>query len=308
MAKTAVVMNPRSAGGRTGEVWGRLRSQLAAFGGEVALFATDSPGHGIRLAGDAVRAGFGRIVAVGGDGTLNEVVNGVLSASPDSAAAAEVGLIPQGTGSDLRRTLGIPLMEADAIAVLHQGKIRAIDVMKVTFTRPDGAEDTRYAVNVTSFGMGGQVAARANRSGKALGGRITFLLATVSTALAFRGDRVSLEMDDGGLPDVRITNVAAGNGRFHGSGMEICPRASIDDGLLDVTVVGRLSVAELVWNLPKLFDGRVYEHRKVSFHRTTRLSAESLEGDSAIEIDGEPLGRLPLRIEVLPGALRMVVP
>jgi YegS/Rv2252/BmrU family lipid kinase len=299
-------MNPSSAGGRTGQLWPAIRARLESGGRLVTLFPTEAPGHGIRLAGEAVRSGFARVVAVGGDGTLNEVVNGILSAGPH--VPVEVGLIPRGTGSDFRRTLEIPLGVSEALAVLDAGRVRKVDVMRVAYTQPNGEPASRYAVNVVSFGMGGQVARKANRSNKPLGGRITFLLATVSTALRFAGDRVSIHADDGDLPDVRVTNVAVGNGRYHGAGMLICPRAALDDGLLDLTVVRKLSLAELILNMGRLFDGRVYENRKVSFQRTRGLRAESIGGESEIEVDGEPLGRLPLSIELLPGALTMIVP
>jgi YegS/Rv2252/BmrU family lipid kinase len=304
--RTAVVMNPRSAGGRTGRTWKRIRPQLEAACGPVAAFETEAPGHGIRLTSDAVRSGFSRILAFGGDGTLNEVVNGVLTAGPEPNA--EVGLIPQGTGSDFRRALGMPLDATGAIGIIRAGKTKYLDVMKVAYTLADGAGATRYAINLTSFGMGGRVAARANRSSKPLGGRVTFLAATLVTALGYRGDRVSLELDEVAIADVRITNVAVGNGPYHGAGMRVCPRAAVDDGLLDVSVITKLSPWELLTSGRYMFNGRIYEHPKVRFHRTSKLVARAVEGTSAIEIDGEALGYLPIRIEVVPRALRMIVP
>jgi YegS/Rv2252/BmrU family lipid kinase len=299
-------MNPRSAGGRTVRNWARVRGQLEAACGPITAFPTEAPRHGIALAADAVRAGYSRILAVGGDGTLNEVVNGILSADPPFRG--EVGLVPQGTGSDFRRTLGVPLDDAGAIAVIREGRTRAIDVMEVSYASPDGTPARRYAMNLTSFGMGGRVALRANRSSKPLGGKVTFLLATVATALGYRGDRVSIDLDDARIEDIRITHVAVGNGQYHGAGMWICPRARIDDGLLDVTLVGKLSLVELAASGRYLFNGRVYEHPKVRFYRTTTLTARVLEGGSSIEVDGEALGALPIRIVVIPGALRMIVP
>lgn len=303
---TAIVMNPRSAGGRTAHAWRRIRPLLEAACGPVTAFETASPGHGIRLTADAIQSGFSRILAIGGDGTLNEVVNGVLEAR--AGPRTHIGLIPQGTGSDFRRTLGLPLDESAAIDIVRSGKTQALDAMKVSYNLPDGTAASRFAINVTSFGMGGRVARRANRSAKPLGGKITFLIATLATALDYRGDRVSIRLDDVNEPEVEITNVAVGNGQYHGAGMWICPRGVVDDGLLDVTLIRKLSFWELLTSGRYLFNGRVYEHPKVVFHRTKTLEARTLDGKSAIEIDGEPVGCLPIRIEVLPRALRMIVP
>lgn len=302
---TVVVMNPRSGGGRTARAWERIRPQLEAACGSVTVLETARAGHGIELAAGAVRSGFSRILAIGGDGTLNEVVNGVLT--PGVGFDGTVGLIPRGTGSDFRRTLGLPLKETEAVDVVRKGKTRQIDVMHVAYTLEDGTEGTRYAMNVTSFGMGGRVALRANRSSKPLGGTVTFLTATLLTALGYRGDRVSIHMDDAAIPEVRITNVAIGNGQFHGTGMWICPRALIDDGLLDVTVVEKLSVPGLLMSLGYLFNGRVYAHPKAEFYRTRELRATAIDGRPAIEIDGEPSGYLPIRVRVVPRAIRMIV-
>ena len=275
--------------------------------GPVTVYETEVPGHAIELAVEAIDSGHRTLIAVGGDGTVNEVVNGILLKDASAASAMTVGLIPQGTGSDLRRALRVPLDEEAAIETLRRGTAASLDVMKVIYRRPDGIDATRYSVNLTSFGMGGAVAALANRSSKPLGGTVTFLVATAVTTLGFRGNRVSIELDGDELKDVLITNVAVGNGQYHGAGMMICPRAVIDDGVLDVTVVEKMSLWEITRSIRMLYDGTVYDHPKVHFRRTKRLVATSDES-SSIEIDGEPLGHLPLEITIVPSALRMIVP
>lgn len=301
----AVIVNPQSAGGRTLTAWKRIENKLTLALPRFDVLETGYSGHGIVLASEAVRSGYGRVVAVGGDGTLNEVINGILS--EDRHGNVAVGLIPQGTGSDFRRAVRLPLDEDEAIQVIDRGRTAMLDAMHVLYHEPDGTERTRYGLNVTSFGLGGAVADRVRRSSKPLGGTVAFLVATAFTAVAFKGNDVSFQEDDGEWRDVRITNIAVGNGQYHGAGMCVCPGARPDDGLLDVTVIEKLSVLEIVRNMRLLFNGRIYDHPKIQHSRTTQLVARSVQL-SAIEIDGEPLGHLPLTITILPSAVRFIMP
>jgi diacylglycerol kinase family enzyme len=182
-----------------------------------------------------------------------------------------------------------------------------IDVMKVRYATPEGKRADRYAVNVTSFGMGGTVAERVNRSSKPLGAVFAFLAATLQTALTFSGKEVLLRVDDSKTLNVKITNVAVGNGQYHGAGMWICPGAIIDDGHLDVTVVKHLGLPELVRNIPVLYNGGILSHPKVESYRVKNLVAES-DQTVLLEIDGEALGRLPVEISVVPSAIRAFFP
>jgi len=155
--------------------------------------------------------------------------------------------------------------------------------------------------------MGGAVAARVNRSSKPFGPRVAFLTAFARIAMGFKGNRVSLDVNDEDWSDVLITNVAIGNRQFHGAGMRICPRAAIDGGMLDVTIIEKLSLWEIVWNAALLFNGKIYDHPKIHHSRTTAVVA-TCAGQSAVEIDGEPMGYLPLVVTVIPNALKLIVP
>lgn len=303
----AAIFNPNSAGGKTGRSWKRIQETLQETCGLVTAYETKRPGHAIELTKEAIDSGHTILIAVGGDGTVNEVANGILLKNESIDSNITLGLIPQGTGSDLRRALRIPLEERAAIKTLSNRKTTDLDVMKVAYLGLEGVSETRYSINLTSFGMGGAVAYRANRSSKPLGGRVTFLIATALTAIGFRGNKVSIELDEAEWRGMLITNVAIGNGNYHGAGMMICPEALIDDGLLDVTVVERMSLWELLRSIKILYNGKVYTHPKVHFRRTKNLVAHS-DSPCSIEIDGEPLGYLPLDVTILPGALKMIVP
>ena len=303
----AVIVNPRAADGRSGRRWTALRPQIEATLGPLEVFETRAPHHAIELARAALGQGARTIIAVGGDGTVSEVVNGFFENARPVAADAVLGIIPQGTGSDLCRTLGLPLEERAALEVIRRGATRRIDLESARFETLEGRPGQRLGVNIASFGMGGLVAARANRASKWLGGKALFQWTTLRTALTFRGATVRLRLDGKALPPVKISNVAVGNAQFHGAGMWACPRAVVDDGLLDVTVFRYLTLLEIVGAFPRLYNGKIYEHPKVEFHRATRVEAAADE-PAYLEVDGEPVGRLPLEITVLPRALAVYVP
>jgi len=301
----AAIVNPRSANGRTGRIWPQIHAEIRKILGEVQVFHTRSPRHAIDLTAAALQAGHGTILAIGGDGTVNEVVNGFLSDGRAGVSEAVLGVIPEGTGSDFRRALRLPLDERAAIHAIRTADARPVDVMRVTYRNAEGITLSRYAVNVVSFGMGGAVAVRVNRTSKALGGKVSFLIATITTTLRFQGNTVSLGIDGAEPRKVSISNVAVGNGPYHGGGMWACPRAVIDDGVLEVTIIENMPAWEIFRDIRYLYNGRIYEHPKVRYSRATRLEATS-DQPTLLEIDGEPLGQLPLEIEVIPKAIRIL--
>jgi diacylglycerol kinase (ATP) len=279
---TVVVFNPKSGSGK--------RVDLPE---DIQRLETKGPGHATELTANAIKNGAKRIIAVGGDGTINEVVNGLFENEEMISRDVTLEIIPHGTGSDFSRILN--------------NAPRFVDLLKVRYTRMNGTPGLRYCMNVTSFGMGGAVAARVNRSSKRLGGKIAFILATLQTAASFGGIRARLELDDSQIIEATIMNVAVCNGQYHGAGMWVAPGASIDDGLIDVTVIRHVSVFNLVKSLPALYNGSIYSHPEVEAHRAKRVKAASKDL-ALIEIDGEPLGRLPIEVSILPKTLRLLMP
>jgi YegS/Rv2252/BmrU family lipid kinase len=300
-ADSVAVVNPASAGGKTATTWERVQKIL----GNVRALKTAARGHAIELTTAALKSGARTIIAVGGDGTINEVVNGFFSDGRLINADAVLGIVPAGTSSDLRRSLDLPVDPKEAAFILRNGVPRAIDVMRVRYTSSTGATATRYAINVTSFGISGLVAALAPRAAKRVGGRLGYLGAAAIAAIRFPGRRVVLTLDGANRIEERITNVAVGNGRYHGAGMHVCPNADLTDGLLDVTVIGYVSLFELLANARLLYNGRILDHPKVQAFRARHVKAESTE-PTLVEIDGEPLGQLPIEIELLPKALQVL--
>lgn len=306
--KIAAVVNPQSAGGRTAREWPRLASLLEARLGRVKARFTGEEGAGIAITRSLLRDGFDLVIAVGGDGTINEVANGFFDQDQPVRPQATLGVLPLGTGGDFRRTLEIPGSPAEAIEILAGGIPTLIDVGRATYRARGGGQASRYFVNLVSFGMGGQVAAQSKNFMSRFGGRAGFFWATVKTFLTYRGRQVSLSLDGSStLLPFFITNVAIGNGQFHGGGMRPCPAAVPNDGVFDVTVIKYAGALRLLSSISMLYSGEVYSHPKVNYFQAARVLAESTDA-TEIEIDGEPLGTLPLEVTLLSRQLRVLVP
>ena len=296
------IVNPASGRRRGAQIWENVQSHLRSA---AETLKTTHPGHAVELTSRAIKQGATTIVAVGGDGTISEVVNGFFERDALISDSVVLGILPHGTGSDLQKMLHLPSNVEKAASLIQARKSRPIDLLKVRYTKSDGSHGFRYSINMTSFGMGGIVASRVSRSSKAFGGKTSFVLATLRAAMTFPGNTVMVTLDNDKTIDANVTNVAIGNGRYHGGGMLACPRAEIDDGFLDVTLIPFMKVSELVRNLRLLYNGDIYTHPQVQFFRVRNLRADSIE-PALIEIDGESLGRLPVEISIVPRAIRIL--
>ncbi len=253
-----------------------------------------------RLAAEAARE-YDLLVAVGGDGTVNEIVHGIAGVE-----GPELALVPRGTGRDFARTFGIPARFDDAIRIAREGGSRTLDLGRVTYRAWSGAEATGWFANVASAGMSGAIAKRANDNTKAFGGRLSYLAAIVAVFARWQVSEIEVEVD-GERRAAPMHDVVVANGAYFGGGLHICPDAAPDDGLFDVLLIGHLTKADLAVTLPKAYKGRHLPHPKAELlrGRTVRVSAaESLP----VELDGEQPGTTPVTFEVVPGALRLRVP
>jgi YegS/Rv2252/BmrU family lipid kinase len=307
---TLVVVNPVSAGGQTMRRWPRIRSALREAGVEVHAHLTLCRGDATTVTREQVaHQGVRRVVAVGGDGTLNEVVNGCFDdRGAPLAADLTVGLIPSGTGSDLRRTLGLPTDPAAAARLLATGSTRTIDLGRIDFG--DGTH--RLFVNVADCGLGGEVVTRANRSREkrsGLLGTAFFLGVSISELLTFHNREVDLTIDQTTCRR-RIQQLVVANGRCFGGGMRIAPGADPADGLLDVIVVGDISRLGALRAVPRLFRGTHLGLQVVEAHRACSIGITPAGTDPPprFDVDGEQVGSAPARVTVLPRALRFAAP
>ena len=304
--RAVFVVNPASDGGRTGSKWPEIAAAARRHGLEVVERLTESAGHATALAREAVAAGEELVVAVGGDGTVNEVVNGFFDeAGASLGGPAALGAIQRGTGCDFVRTFGIPKKTDRAVATIAAGRRRRIDIGRATCATPDGPRVRMFA-NIASCGMSGAVAERANATSKRLGGTPAFLFATIATFVGWRNVEFHVRADDVERTLV-ANNVVCANCRFFGGGMKIAPDAEPDDGLLDVILVGDISKADFVLNLHRLYRGTLGRHPKVEHLRARRIEITPVRTLPA-EIDGEQPGTTPVTFEAVPGALDLIVP
>lgn len=301
--KPLVVVNPRSGGGLDQRAWAKLAGPLAEGLGPFDVRFTEARAHARQIALDEATAGRALVVAFGGDGTISEVADGLLAAG----GAAALGIIPRGTGGDLRRTLDLPDDVAAAARRVRDAAARAIDAGRVTFTTADGGTEVRHFVNVASFGFSSDVAERANASSKRLGAKVAFLGATLRTLVAYENADVFVSVDGGERRRLTVLLAAIGNGRFFGGGMKICPGGLLDDGKLELVMVGDLSRLEVLAKINRLYDGTHLTMPEVQATqgRTIEVWPADPQARIPLELDGETPGRLPAKFEVLPGALRL---
>jgi diacylglycerol kinase (ATP) len=312
---TVVIVNPRSAGGRTGRRWPQLAALLRAAYGDFEDCFTEGPSDGTRLCRQALREGAGTVVAVGGDGSIHDVVNGFFEpGAGDEAprplgAAASLGIIPLGTGGDFIRSIGVPRDPVEAARALATAAPRPIDLGRLRYVGHDGRVAQRHFINVASFGMAGLVDKYMNESRKSLHGTLAFALATLRAGVAYSNVEVRLRVDDGEWQSGLVYNLSVANGRFFGGGMKVAPAARLDDGALDLVRFGDMGLSDLLRHGLDLYSGRHLDLAEVSTARVRVVEAEPTDRQEVLlDVDGEQPGRLPARFEVLPRALLLRAP
>ena len=297
----AFLVNPASGNGSTGERWADLAHVAAERGLTGNAFFSERPGHLAELARAAADDGARLLVAVGGDGTLHEVANGV--ADRDDV---EVAVVMRGTGMDFARTYRIPTKPRDAFDVALHGRTQTIDLGRATYRSWGGSEASEYFVNVGSVWMSGAVARRANTRSKALGGKPTFFLTLVEVFFQWRNVAMRVRVDEEERSG-KMTDVVVANGQYHGGGMWLAPHARMDDGEFDVLTIGDITKADFVRNVGRIYRGTHLTHPKIELLRASTVTVDADE-PVPIELDGEQPGTTPVRFEVVPRALRVRVP
>jgi len=297
-----VIVNPVAGAYSTRRKWPRISKLLRLVGLSFDYEYTEGVGHAIELARAAASDGYRYLVAVGGDGTVNEVANGILHST--NSADTILGIVSTGTGSDFVRSVGIPRDYTRACSFLTSSRRSLIDVGVVEY-RSKGQSLRRFFVNAAGVGFDAAVVEVTERLPKYFGGTIPYGVGLLRTLFGYKNKAVILGVDSK-VETKRILSVIVANGDYFGGGMHIAPEASLNDNLLDVVVIGDIGKFELLKALPTVYNGTHITHPKVRMEKAAQITIESSER-ILVHADGELLGEGPASFWLVPAALNIVV-
>lgn len=302
MPYARLIVNPVAGAGRTAKKWPQVMSLLQSAGLRFEHDLTEAPGHARELAKSAAKKGYELVVSVGGDGTINEVVNGLYDAG--NIADVMLGIIGTGTGSDYIRTIGIPRTYQEACLCFKSPRKIAVDVGVVEYFSVNQMVK-RLFVNFAGLGFDAEIVKATTQKYKTLNSTASYLTGLFTALLFYRNKQVTITLD-GGLAEKKVCAVLVNNGKYGGGGMFAAPDADLTDGLLDVLIIGDLSKPDLLWSLPRVYRGTHLTHPKVTMKRAREIEIQSAEV-MFLQADGELLGGLPARFYILPAALNIAI-
>jgi len=298
-----IVVNPASAAGKT---YRRLpeivRALERGLDRRCSFALTRSPGDALRLGAEAVASGTPVLIAVGGDGTIHEVVNGMMGASGGGPPGTALGIVSSGSGQGFALSLGLPRDIGEQIAIIAGGRTRSVDLGLVTT-----APFRRYFINECQIGIGADVVRKTSRRQKTAGGLLAYGAATVSAIFSSRNVPLTLHLDGEHFPRSMVLGLSVGNGRLTGGGMSLTPLARLDDGLLDLLLIRGQSLASRLRSFPRIYTGGYLHDRRFS-SRTFRHMEVCSSEPVAVAADGEIIGQVPCTVAIVPSALRLICP
>lgn len=311
-----VIVNPQSGGGKTGRTFSSMQRTFENALGTIDVVFTSQSGHAIELAEKSATEGRELVIAVGGDGTLNEVVNGIMRAVDSNTVSSErapvVGIIGQGTGGDFRKTLGLEHRLDAYLSAIASGRVRHVDIGRVTYLDHEKTTKTRYFVNILSAGMGGLVDRYVADASRALGGRVAYFGASFRALVEAKRGRLRCDVtNDGETSTRKLTTmmIAVCNGRFFGSGMQVAPMADLSDGKFEVVSLDASNKIAFSVGSQRIYKGEHIGKPGTTHFRCDKITMD-LENEDArkvflLDCDGEPIGGLPIEVELVSGAIRL---
>ncbi|MGB9735635.1 MAG: diacylglycerol/lipid kinase family protein [bacterium] len=305
--KTFVIVNLKSANGRTEQLWPDIKQGLKNIIGDFDFAFTTGPYTAPTITKQAIKSGFNRVISVGGDGTLNEVVNGFFEDDRSINPEAMLGVISMGTGADFIKTLGIPKPYEEAIKVVKDARTRALDVGRIKFVDHNKKETIRYFINIADAGIGGETVDRVNRTTKAFGGFVSFLWGTVVTLLTYKNKNINITLDNNPPYNTEINMLAVANCQFFGGGMHIAPKAIPDDGMFDIVTIGKAGFIDFLRNSSKIYKGTHINDPMVGYTHAKHVELTS-DDRVLLDVDGEQPGTLPAIFDILPRSIKVIVP
>ncbi len=301
------IVNPKAYGGKGIIYWRLIKKILNKKGIRFDYSYTQARDSATKIVEEALNSGYSFIVSVGGDGTINEVVNGFFNERNELINSESLlGVIPIGSGKDFIKTIGIPSNTLLALNIILEGKDKLIDIGVSQFYSHTGKEVKRYFINITSVGVSGETVKRVNEMGKTLGANFTFLYASIVSIIKYKPKNMEIIVDKNKVFKGEIFLTAVANGKYFGSGMKIAPLAEVEDGLFDIILVPYRSKLEILKKLRLVYSGRHINLPDIVFLRGKEVEIKSKD-KVLIDMDGEQPGIIPINIKILEKKLRIRV-
>lgn len=300
-----IIFNPTAGGGRAGRIIQKLLPEFEKrLRNQYVMHVTGAPFDAIRIARQAAYSGAKLIIAAGGDGTLQEVINGMIMGHVPVNPCCELGILDLGTGKGLAQTLAIPASHQEQFDLMVHSDACPVDAGIIRYVNSNGRPCERLFISECQIGIGSAVAERVHTGYKFLGGKIAFGLIAGIQAVCHKANRVTYQLDDQLPVTGSFIGIVIGNGSHCAGGMKLTPFARPDDGFLDMLRMYEMSIPQRLRNFPKIYTGRhIYsKHFAITQNKRVRLSSDEALW---IEADGEMLGRLPCDIEILPAILKI---
>jgi diacylglycerol kinase (ATP) len=302
------VVNPASGAGKAGRQWAEIEKWLPSAGIPYETALTTRPNEATEITQRAVRQSRSVVVAVGGDGTLNEVVNGFFHNGAPLPTTSRLAMVPLGTGGDFRRTLRIPVEPKDAIGVLKTGVVRKLDVGCVTYAKADGTSGVRHFINIADAGLGGDVVNMVGNGTKRFGS-LAYTIGGTRALIGFSNKPMTVDIDGVTHQLPKAQQVVVANCQFFGGGMQMAPTASPTDGVFDVILVKNAGKIETMRGMNDFRAGKHLDQSnpKIELMYGKRVSVSSPK-KVRIDVDGEAVGYLPALFEIQPGSIEFITP
>ncbi len=298
------IINPTSGGGSSGKTWAQARAFIESSLGNFSFEFTGGKGHGIELARRASDKAK-KIIAIGGDGTISEIVSGIIQSGNKNI---ELGVLNLGTGGDFCRTLQISSNINKGIERLKNGIATETDIGSITYIGNNNKSEERYFINIAGCGMAGEVVRTINKS-KKLFGSFSYYLSSVQNLFSYKNKKLLISIDDGEPKEFVAVTVAVCNGKYFGGGMQISPNSEISDGLLNITIIGDWNIFEKILYSSKLYGNKILKVPKVYSFLAKKIEIKNSDDESPafIDSDGEDVGIIPMTVKIIPKAVKFII-
>jgi len=303
--KWMVIVNPNAGNGKGSKDWGIISGLLKSFDLDFEFCFTERRHHAIELTFEAVKSGYRKFIGVGGDGTMNEIVNGIFEQSLVSTNEMTIAMIPVGTGNDWGRLFGIPGDYRSAVEIIRRGTTTLHDAGLLWYYHGT-LREKRYFINIAGLGFDALVVKRTNIQKDR--GRVTkmaYMWNLLRSLISYRYTSTEACIDGEKVINDTFT-ISLGIGKYSGGGMMQTPHAVYNDGLFDVTIIKRMRKGEIIRNLKRLYNGTVYDHPKILWYRGSKIKIDS-DPLIHVEADGESLGHSPIDFEIIQKSVNVVI-